>query len=137
MNMENLLSNVLVFNNDELNKNGTSSNKCSGSNSNSSSCWSDSSSIFSDILRCRNKPINVILEDSEEQDAIDESLAKFKTVPDETTVISEIPSAADIEEAFIVPPDEWKKPRTLLGDEFCEEFARSYHFPTGEFGYKA
>ena len=50
--------------------------------------------------------MNVILEDSEEQDAIDESLAKFKTVSDETTVISEIPSATDIEEAFIVPPDE-------------------------------
>ena len=30
-----------------------------------------------------------------------------------------------------------KKPRTLLGDEFCEEFARSYLFPRGQFGYKA
>ena len=36
--MENLLSNALVFNNDELNNNGASSNVCSGSNSNSGSC---------------------------------------------------------------------------------------------------
>ena len=107
--MENLLSNVLVFNNDELNNNGASRNKCSGSNSNSGSCWSDSSSIFSDLLSCHNEPVNVILENSEEKNAIDESLATFKTVSDETTDISEILSATDIEEAFIVTPDERKK----------------------------
>ena len=94
-----------------MNNNGASRNKCSGSNDNSGSCWSASSSIFSDLLSCHNEPVNVILENPEEQNAIDESLAKFKTVSDETTVI-----ATDIEEAFIVTPDERKKPKTLLGD---------------------
>ena len=119
--MENLLSNALVFNNDELNNNGASSNICSGSNSNSGSCWSDSSSIFSDLLRCHNEPINVILENSEEQDAIDESLAKFKTVSDETTIISEVPSATDTEEEFIVTPDEKKNLEHFLVMNFVKK----------------
>ena len=53
---------------------------------------------------------------------------------DETTVISEMPSATDIKEAFIVTPGEGKKPRTLLGDECCEELAHPHLFPTGKFG---
>ena len=63
-------------------------------------------------------------------------MAKFKTVSDETTVISEIPSATDIEKAFVTT-GEGKNPRTLFGDEFCEELAHPYFFPTGKFGYKA
>ena len=108
INMENLPSNVLDFNNDELNNNGASSNKGSSSNS-SDSCSSGTSSIFSELLRCHDEPINVTLETAEEQDVLDDPLAKFKTVSDETTVISEIPSATDIEEAFIVTPGEGKK----------------------------
>ena len=134
--MENLPSNVLDFNNDELNNNGASSNKCSSSNS-SDSCSSGTSSTFSELLRCHDEPINVTLETAEEQDVLDDPLAKFKTVSDETTVISEIPSATDIEEPFTVTPGEGKKPRTLFGDEFCEELAHLHLFPTGKFGYKA
>ena len=134
--MENLPLNVLDFNNNELNNNGASSNKGSSSNS-SDSCSSGTSSKFSDLLRCHDEPINVTLETAEEQDVLDDPLAKFKTVSDETTVISEIPSAADIEEAFIVTPGEGKQPMTLLGDEFCEGLAHARLFPTVKFGYKA
>ena len=115
INMENLPSNVLDFNNNELNNNGASNNKGSSSNS-SNNCSSGTSSIFWELLRCHYEPINVTLETAEEQDVLDYPLAKFKTAPDKTTVISEIPSATDIEEVFIVTPDEEKKPRTLLGD---------------------
>ena len=59
--MENFPSNVLDFNNNELNNNGPSSNKGSSSNS-SDSCSSGTSSIFSKLFRCYNKPINVTLE---------------------------------------------------------------------------
>ena len=131
INMENLPSNVLDFNNNELNNDDASSNKGSSSNS-SDSCSSGTSSIFSELLTCHNIPIT-----AKEQEVLDDSLAKFKIVSDETTVISEIPSATDIEEAFIVTSGEERKPRTILGDEFCEELAHPHFFPTGKFGYKA
>ena len=116
-----------------MNNNGASNNKGSSSNS-SDSCSSGTSSIFSELLRCHDEPINVTFETAEEQDVLDDPLAKFKTVSDETTVISEMTSATDIEEPFIVTPGEEKKPRTLLGDEFCEELAHPHIFPTGKFG---
>ena len=131
INMENLPSNVLDFNNNELNNNDASSNKGSSSNS-SDSCSSGTSSIFSELLRCHDIPIT-----AEEQDVLDDLLAKFKTVSHEATVISEIPSATDIEEAFIVTSGEGRKSRTILGDEFCEERAHPHFSPTGKFGYKA
>ena len=136
INMENCPSNVLDFNNNKLNNNGASSNKGSSSNS-SDSCSRGTDSIFSELLRCHDEPINVTLETAEEQDVLDDPLPKFKAVSDETTVISEIQSATDIEKAFIVTPGEGKQPRTLLSDEFCEELAHPHLFPTGTFGYKA
>ena len=119
-----------------MNNNGTSSYKGSSGNS-SDSCSSGASSILSELLRCHDEPINVTLETAEERDVLDDPLANFKTVSDETTVILEIPSATDIEEAFIVTPDVGKNLRTLLGDEFCKELAHSHLFPAGKFGYKA
>ena len=135
INMENCPLNVLDFNNNKLNNNGASSNKDSSSNS-SDSCSRGTDSIFSELLRCHDKPINVTLETAEEQDVLDDPLPKFKAVSDETTVISEIRSATDIEKAFTVTPGEGKQPRTLLSDEFCEELAHPHLFPTGKFGYK-
>ena len=62
INMGNLPSNVLDFNNDELINNGASSNKSSSCDSSSTSCSSGSSRIFSELLRCHIEPVNVILE---------------------------------------------------------------------------
>ena len=48
-------------------------------------------------------------------------LAQFKTVSDEATiVVSEVPTASDIEEAIVITIGEGKQPVLLLGDEFCE-----------------
>ena len=108
MNMENLPSNVLDFNNNELNNNGASINKSSSSsNGSSDSCSSGSSSISSELLTCHNETINITLETTEDQNVLDDLLAKFKTVSDETIFISEIPSA---KEAFIITPGETKIP---------------------------
>ena len=64
-------------------------------------------------------------------------MAQFKPVSDETTFISEIPTATGIEEAIAITPGEGKQPVSLLGDEFCEELAHPHLLPTGKFGYKA
>ena len=50
-------------------------------------------------------------------------MAKFKKVSDETTVVSKIPSANDIEEAFVVTPDEGKN----LGHLFVMNFVKNLH----------
>ena len=123
-NMENILSNVLDFNNNELNNNGASSNE------------SSSSSIvvavvvvvvvvayFQNCLSVTMNPLNVTLETAEEQDVLDGPLAKFKTVSDGTTVISKAPSSTHIEEAFIVIPGEGKN----LGHFLEINFVKNLH----------
>ena len=135
--METLPLNVLDFNNNELTINSASSNKGSSSNNSDSCSSSGVSSIFSELLGCHDESINVTLETAEEQDVLDETLAKFKAVSDEATTISEIRSATDIKKAFIVAPGKGKNPRTLLGDQFSKERAHPHLFSTGKVGYKA
>ena len=65
-------------------------------------------------------------------------LAQFKTVSDEATiVVSEVPTASDIEEAIVITIGEGKQPVLLLGDEFCEQLVHPYLFPMGRFGSRA
>ena len=66
----------------------------------------------------------------------DNPLTEFRTSSNETTVISEILTAAEVQEAFIVAPNEGKKPLSVLSDNFCEELAHPHLFPTGKHGYK-
>ena len=56
---------------------------------------------------------------------------------DETTFVSEIPTATDVGEAIFITPGEGKQPVSLLGDEFCEELAYPHLFPSSKFGCKA
>ena len=80
---------------------------------------SSGSSMILDLLRCQNDPVSNVLEIPEEKSGVDNSLAQFKSVSDETTFISEIPTASYIEEAIVVTPGERKQPVELLRDEFC------------------
>lgn len=52
----------------------------------------------------------------------------------ETTLISEIPVTET--ENVSIAPCEGKNPLGVLSDQFCEELAHPYLFPTGVFGYK-
>ena len=71
------------------------------------------------MLKCQNDPISMVLEIPAEKGGLDDSLAQFKSVSDETTFISEIRTASYIEEAIVVTPGERKQPVELLRDEFC------------------
>ena len=66
----------------------------------------------------------------------DNPLTEFRTSSNETTVISEILTAAEVQKAFIVAPSEGKKPVSVLSDNFCEKLAHPHLFPTGKHGYK-
>ena len=46
-----------------------------------------------EILRCQNEPISIVLEIPEEEGDLDDSLAQFKTAPDITTFVPEVPTA--------------------------------------------
>ena len=125
INMDNLPLDLLDLNNGLNNDNNGDNDSSSGS------------SMILDLLRCQNEPISIALEIPEEEDGLDNPLAQVKSVSDETTFISEIPTATDIEETIVLAPSEGKQPVSLLGDEFCEEFAHPHLFRYGKFGYKA
>ena len=97
---------------------------------------SSSNSMILDLLRCQKEPKSIALEIPEEEGGLDDPLAQFKSVSDETTFISEIPAETGIEEAIAITPGEGKQPVPLLGDEFCEELGHPHLLPTGKFGYK-
>ena len=62
---------------------------------------------------------------------------KFRTQCNETVLISNIPQPVSEDECINFAPGEGKHPKSVLSDEFCEELAHPFLFPTGKFGYKA
>ena len=93
--------------------------------------------IYSRLLKCLDEPIEVQLDSSLGEEVLDDPLSKFRIPSMETTFVSEIPSACDIEEGIAVAPVEGKKPVSILNDKFCKECGHPDLFPTGQYGYKA
>ena len=80
-------------------------------------------------------PIEVQLESSVGEETLDDTLSEFRTSSMESTFVSEIPSAREMEEGIVVAPGEAKKPVSVLKDKFCEELVHVHLFPTGQYGY--
>ena len=76
------------------------------------------------------------LESSLGEEALDDLLSEFRTSSVETTFVSEIPSACEMEESIVFAPVEGKKPVSILNDKFCDELGHPHLFPTGQYGYK-
>ena len=70
------------------------------------------------------------------EETLDDPLSKFRIPSMETTFVSEIPSACDIEEGIAVAPVEGKKPVSILNDKFWKKFGHPDLIPTGQYGYK-
>ena len=92
--------------------------------------------IYSKLLKCLDEPIEVQLESSLGEETLDDPLSEFRTPSMETTFVSEIPSACEMEEGIVVAPGEGKKPVSILNDKFCEKLGHPHLFPTGQYGYK-
>ena len=60
------------------------------------------------MLRCTYR--SAIRESSLGEKTLDDPLPEFTTRSVETTFVSEIPSACEMEECIVVAPDEGKKP---------------------------
>ena len=92
--------------------------------------------IYFKLLNCLDEPIEVQLESSLVEETLDEPLSEFRTPSMETTFISEIPSACEMEEGIVIAAGEGKKPVSILNDKFSEEFGHPHLFLTGQYGYK-
>ena len=92
--------------------------------------------IYSKLLKCLDEPIEVQLESSLGEETLDDPLSEFRTPSMETTFVSEIPSACEMEEGIVVAPGGGNKTVSILNDKFCEEVGHPHLFPTGQYGYK-
>ena len=109
INMDNFTLDMVDLNNGLNNDNNGDDNSISGSG------------MILDLLRCQNEPISIASEIPEEG-GLDDSLAQFKSVPDETIIV--------------VTSGEWKQPASFLGEEFCEELAHPHLFPSESLAIK-
>ena len=71
------------------------------------------------------------------EETLDDYLSEFRTQSMESTFVSEILSACEMEEGIVVAPGEGKKPVSIRNDNFCEELGHPHLFATGQYGYKA
>ena len=90
--------------------------------------------IYSKLLKCLDEPIEVQLESSLGEETLDDPLSEFRTPSMETTFVSEIPSAREMDEG--VASGEEKKPVSILNDKFCKELGHPFLFTTDQYGYK-
>ena len=74
---------------------------------------------YSKLQKCLNEPIEVQLELSLGEETLEDPLSEFRTPSMETTFVSEIPSACEIEEDIVFASGEGKKPVLMTS------FARS------------
>ena len=66
---------------------------------------------------------------------LDDPLKLHGVAASETTLISEILDIID-EDNIAIAPGQGKTPLPILRDDYCEELAFPYLFPTEKFGYK-
>ena len=76
------------------------------------------------------------LESSLGEEALDDLLSEFRTPSVETTFVSEILSACEMEESIVFAPVEGKKTVSIFNDKFCDELGHPHLFPTSQYGYK-
>ena len=90
-----------------------------------------------DFLVDLDKPLQIYIEQQQEleEEESDSFLDQNRSAANETVLISENQSAAGREELTIAPGEN-KKVDSFLRDQYCEELAQPYLFPTGKFGYK-
>ena len=65
---------------------------------------------------------------------LDDPLNLHKVAAIETTLMSEIPSIIN-EDNITIAPGQGKTLLSILRDDYCEELALLYLFPTRKFGY--
>ena len=112
--------------------------------------------IYSKLVKCLDEPVEMQLESSLGEETLDDPLSEVRTPSMETTFLSELPSACEMEEGIVVAPGEGKKPAfilnyfyslflflffkvfilcflflIILNDKFCKELGHPHLFPTG------
>ena len=89
---------------------------------------------FAHEQTCNNHP-DTRIKSKLNFELLDDPLNFHRVAANETTLISEIPGIID-EDNITIAPGQGKNPLSILRDNYCEELAFPYLFPTGKFGYK-
>ena len=74
--------------------------------------------IFSQLLTCLDKPTDVKIELSTGEEIKEDPLSEFRAPSVETRIISEIPSACELEQETHIALGEGKQPASVLSDKF-------------------
>ena len=77
-----------------------------------------------------------VISNETEYGSVEDHLSMHRTGSNETALVSEIPSIIN-NKNVIIASGQWKKPVSVLNNEFCEEQAFPYLLRKGKFGYKA
>ena len=96
----------------------------------------DNDIILDTLISSIDNPIPIQVEAEQGLELSENPLDEYRTASNETLLISNIPQPVSNDECINIAPGEGKHPKSVLSDEFCEELAHPYLFPTGKFGYK-
>ena len=96
----------------------------------------DNDIILDTLISSIDNPIPIQVEAEQGLELSENQLDEYRTASNETLLISNIPQPMSNDECINITPGEGKHPKSVLSDEFCEELAHPYLFPTGKFGYK-
>ena len=102
---------------------------------------------FSDIVKIESKNENVTekvisdgtemsesINDTDKEFSVKDPLNMLRTASNETTLVSKNPNITN-EKNVIIATEKWKKPLSILSDEYCEKQAFPYLLSKGKFGY--
>ena len=92
--------------------------------------------IYETLISSIDNPIPIQIEDEQELELSENPLDEYRTASNETLLITNIPQPVSNDICINITPGEGKQPKPVLSDEFSEELAHPYLFPTGKFGYK-
>ena len=81
-------------------------------------------------------PIPKNTEEASEPEDTNDHLEQYKSVANETCLVSISPQSQMDNECTKIAPGECRQPKSILNDKFCEELSFSHLFPTDKFGYK-
>ena len=92
--------------------------------------------IFETLISSIDNPIPIQVEGEQKLELSENPLDKYRTASYETLLISNITQPVYNDECINIAPGEGKQTKSVLSDEYCEELAHPYLFPTGKFGYQ-
>ena len=88
------------------------------------------------MLRCPEEHIEVKIGSALEEELQEDPFFESRALSVEITVISEIPSACEVEQEIALAPGEGKQLVSILTNKLCKEFTYSHFFLNDKYCYQ-